>query len=144
MLAARGLFYPSQIGSYLPICAAAAGGVLLTGEGGDESLGGWQFRAAMHPLAWGPRSAAKSVVVASLTRGTAAMKRWYRRRSAAFPWLTLAGRQAADAALDAADEREPVAWRGYLAWAFARRAWELAQHTLTEVGAASGCEIVHP
>jgi hypothetical protein len=118
--------------------------VLLTGEGGDESLGGWQFRAAMHPLAWGPRRAAKSVVVASLNRGSASMKQWYRRRGAAFPWLTVAGRQAADAALDDADEREPIAWRGYLPWAFARRAWHLAQHTLNEVGAASGCEIVHP
>ena len=42
-LDAWGLFYPSQIGSYLPIVEAAAGGVLLTGEGGDESFGGWQF-----------------------------------------------------------------------------------------------------
>ena len=144
LLAARGLFYPSQIGSYLPIVAAAAGGVLLTGEGGDESFGGWQFRAAMHPLAWGPRSAAKAVAVASLNRGTASMKRWYRRRGWPYPWLTVAGRQAVDVALDDAAEREPLAWRAYVAWMFARRAWFLAQQTMSEVGEASRCEIVHP
>ena len=144
MLAARGLFYPSQIGSYLPIVAAAAGGVLLTGEGGDESFGGWRFRAAVHPLAWGPRSAARAVAIAALNRGTASMKRWYRRRGSAWPWLTVAGRQAVDAALDDAAEREPVPWRGYLAWVFARRSWSLAQRTLADVGEASGCEIAHP
>ena len=54
LLSTEGLLYPSQIGSYLPIVAAAAGGIVLTGEGGDESFGGWKFRAALHPVAWGP------------------------------------------------------------------------------------------
>jgi len=65
LLTTHGLLYPSQIGSYVPIVSAAAGGVLLTGEGGDESFGGWQLRAALHPIAWGPRSAARSVAVAA-------------------------------------------------------------------------------
>jgi asparagine synthase (glutamine-hydrolysing) len=144
MLVERGLFYPSQVGSYLPIVAAAAGGVVLTGEGGDESFGGWQFRAAMHPLAWGPRSAAKAVAVASLSRGSASMRRWYRRRGAPYPWLTVAGREAVDRALNDSTELEPLAWRAYLAWMFARRAWFLARDTLAMVGERSACRIVHP
>lgn len=139
-----GLFYPSQIGSYLPIVAAAANGVLLTGEGGDESFGGWQFRAAAHPWGWGPRSAAKSSAVAVLNRGPAAMRNWYRRRSRPYPWLTPAGRAAVEVALGDSDEREPLAWRTYVAWVFARRSWYLAQRTLSAVGQTSGCTVVHP
>ena len=144
LLATRGLFYPSQIGSYIPIVAASAGGVVLTGEGGDESFGGWQFRAALHPVAWGPVTAAKAVAVATLTHGPAAAKRWYRQRGQAQTWLTAAGRAEVEAALDAAAEAEPVSWRKYLAWSFARRAWFLAQHTLDLLGEGSQCEIVHP
>jgi Asparagine synthase len=144
MLREVGLFYPSQIGSYLPIVAAAAGGVVLTGEGGDESFGGWQFRPAAHPFAWGPLGAAKAAAVATLSRGPAPVKRWYRQRSRPHPWLTDAGRGAVDSALDVAAEAEPIAWRRYLAWAFARRSWHLAQHTLELVGQTSGCTVVHP
>ena len=144
MLTERGLFYPSQIGSYLPIVSAAAGGVLLTGEGGDESFGGWQFRAALHPVEWGLRSAAKAAAVAMLSHGPSAMKRRYRRRGQPYPWLTDAGRAAVESALDESSEIEPVAWRRYLAWAFARRSWHLAQHTFDEIGEASDCRIAHP
>jgi Asparagine synthase len=144
MLAEFGLFYPAQIGSYLPIVAAAARGIVLTGEGGDESFGGWQLRPAAHPLAWGPLSAAKAVAVAMLSHGPAPTKRWYRQRSRPFPWLTDAGRSAVDSALDDAAESEPFAWHRYLAWAFARRSWHLAQHTLEIVGQTSGCAIAHP
>ncbi len=144
LLAVWGLFYPSQIGSYLPIVDAAAGGVLLTGEGGDESFGGWQFRAAVHPWGWGPRSAAKSSAVAVLNRGPAAMQNWYRRRSRPYPWLTPAGSAAVEVALGETGEREPLAWRRYLAWMFARRSWCLAQRTLSGVGQTSGCHVVHP
>ena len=143
-LATRGLFYPSQIGSYLPIVAAAAGGVVLTGEGGDESFGGWKFRAALHPVDWGPVGAAKAVAVATLSRGPAPVKRWYRQRGQPHPWLTDAGRNAVQPALDEASETEPVGWRRYLAWVFARRAWHVAQHTLDLVGQGSGCSVVHP
>ena len=144
MLSERGLFHPSQIGSYLPIVSAAAGGVLLTGEGGDESFGGWQFRAALHPAEWGPRSAAKAAAATAFAHGPSAMRRWYRRRGQPYPWLTGAGRAAAESALDESTEIEPVAWRRYLAWSFARRAWHLAQHTFDVVGDASDCRIAHP
>jgi asparagine synthase (glutamine-hydrolysing) len=139
-----GLFYPAQIGSYLPIVAAASGGVLLTGEGGDESFGGWQFRAAAHPIAWGPRSAAKSVAVAALRRGPARTRQWYRQRTRPLPWLTPAGRAAAVAVQDGPDEIEPMAWTRYLGWAFARRSWDFARQTLDRVGELSDCRIVHP
>jgi Asparagine synthase len=144
LLSTRGLFYPSQIGSYIPIVEAAAGGVVLTGEGGDESFGGWQFRAAMHPVEWGPVAAAKAVAVAALTHGPVAAKHWYRQRRQSQMWLTDAGRAAVDAALDDAAEVEPIGWRSYLAWSFARRAWDLAQHTLDLLGDASQCRVVHP
>jgi hypothetical protein len=144
LLTSEGLFYPSQIGSYLPIVAAAAGGVVLTGEGGDESLGGWQLRAAMHPLAWGPVGAARAVAVAALRRGPSPARHWYRRRSQPYPWLTDAGRDAVQVALDAGAETEPLGWRHYLAWVFARRAWHVAQGTLDLVGHGSGCTVVHP
>lgn len=143
-LTTRGLFYPSQIGSYLPIVAAASGGVVLTGEGGDESFGGWKFRAALHPVDWGPVDAAKAVAVATLSRGPSLTKRWYRQRGWPYPWLTDGGRRAVQPALDEATEIEPVGWRHYLAWVFARRAWHVAEHTLDLVGQDSGCSIVHP
>lgn len=144
LLSQWGLFFPSQIGSYLPIVSAAAGGVLLTGEGGDESFGGWRFRAAAHPWSWGPWSAAKAVAVAAASHGPAPVKRWYRRRNPMHSWLTVAGRRAIDEVLDGRDEIEPVSWHRYLAWAFARRAWDKAQHTLAAIGDAEGCQIVHP
>jgi asparagine synthase (glutamine-hydrolysing) len=144
LLATRGLFYPSQIGSYIPIVEAADGGVVLTGEGGDESFGGWQFRAAMHPVEWGPVTAAKAVAVAALTHGPVAAKHWFRQRRQSQTWLTEAGRIAVDAALDDAAEVEPIGWRSYLAWSFARRAWDQARHTLDLLGAASQCRVVHP
>lgn len=144
LLSTEGLLYPSQIGSYLPIVAAAAGGIVLTGEGGDESFGGWKFRAALHPVAWGPVSAAKAVAVGALVRGPAPMQHWYRRRNNTSPWLTDAACNAVQVALDDRAETEPLGWRNYLAWMFARRAWHVAQRTLDLVGQGSGCAIAHP
>jgi Asparagine synthase len=144
LLGSHGLFYPSQIGSYLPIVSAAAGGVMLTGEGGDESFGGWGFRAALHPIEWGPTAAAKATAVAMISRGPVPVQRWYRRRGQPYPWLTEAGRRSVESALDDRAETEPVGWRKYLAWAFARRAWHLAQSTLDMVGEGSSCRVVHP
>jgi hypothetical protein len=58
--------------------------------------------------------------------------------------LTVAGREAVDRALNDSTELEPLAWRAYLAWMFARRAWFLARDTLAMVGERSACRIVHP
>ena len=143
LLRSRGLIYPSQIGSYLPIVNAAAGGALLTGEGGDESFGGWQLRPAVHPVAWGPSAAARAAATATFERGPSFTRRWYRRRSRPYPWLTSAGQDAVDLALSR-DEIEPLEWRDYLGWSFARTAWQVAQRTLDAVGDTAGCRIAHP
>jgi asparagine synthase len=143
LLRSRGLIYPSQIGSYIPIVNAASGGMLLTGEGGDESFGGWQLRPALHPIAWGPTAAARSVAIATIQRGPAFARRWYRRRSQPYPWLTDAGQGALDAALTRT-EREPLGWDHYMRWAFARTAWMVAQRTLDAVGDTADCRIAHP
>jgi hypothetical protein len=82
--------------------------------------------------------------VAALTHGPVAAKRWYRQRGQSQTWLTDAGRTAVEDALDDVAEAEPVGWRSYLAWSFARRAWHLAQHTLDLVGDGSQCRVVHP
>lgn len=143
LLRSRGLLYPSQIGSYLPIVHAAAGGALLTGEGGDESFGGWQLRPALHPVAWGPVAASRSVAIATLERGPSVARHWYRHRSRPYPWLTPAGQDAVDAALSR-DEVEPLGWTNYMRWAFARTAWQVAQRTLEAVGDTADCLIAHP
>lgn len=139
-----GLFYPSQVGSYMPVLEAAAGGVVFSGEGGDESLGGWRFRAVHHPLAWGPREAFREAAVATLAHGPAPIRRWYVGRTGALPWLTPLGRAAVIGEMAKRSEAEPLAWSSYLAWAFARRSWHIARATLERIGERNHCRLVHP
>lgn len=139
-----GLFYPAQIGSYLPVLQAAAGGVVFSGEGGDESLGGWRCRAVHHPWSWGPRQAVRELSVAAVAHGPSPLRRWYVQRTGALPWLTALGRSAVVAAMTQRSEAEPVRWSGYLAWAFARRSWHIARSTLDRVSQRHDCQLVHP
>jgi len=118
-------------------------GIVRRQEFRNESFGGWQLRPALHPVAWGPSAAARAAATATFERGPSFTRRWYRRRSRPYPWLTSAGQDAVDLALSR-DEIEPLGWRDYLGWSFARTAWQVAQRTLDAVGDTAGCRIAHP
>jgi asparagine synthase (glutamine-hydrolysing) len=134
VLRRHGLLWPINTHFHQPLLAAAAGGSLLTGVGGDELFG------ALCPALPG------GLVRGAFQRAPAWTRRpvLARRRPLHLPWLTPAGRRAATlvSAAHAADEPSSAARR--LAWARSQRYLGIGEDSLARLATAEGAEIAHP
>jgi hypothetical protein len=139
VLARHGLLWPFNCHFHQPLLAAASGGTLLTGIGGDEL-----FMAACRPGRGGSRPArARRAAFARAPYGV--RRAVLRRRGRAdFPWLTDAGRRAAAARFAAHDAAEPLGAAARLAWACGQRAMTVGTASLGAIAAAEGAAIAHP
>jgi len=139
VLAQHGLLWPFNAFFHQPLLAAAGGGSLLTGVGGDEL-----FMACCRPTLESPplRRAAR----AAFARTPYGLRRraLSRRRPCELPWLTAAGVRAATAAAAAQRAGEPLAPRARLEWARAQRYLAVGTESLDRLAAAEGAAIAHP
>ena len=99
LLRAHGLVFPFNMHFHVPLVAAAAGGSLLTGVGGDEA-----FEPApriQQVLAGRRRPRPRDALALALAYAPRPARAFVRRRlgSATLPWLTQAGSAALSAAL---------------------------------------------
>ena len=147
-LVRHGLIWPSALHVQSPLLQRAAGGTLVTGEGGDEVIGSRRitpFSLGLHYRR--PVSRALLAGMALSAAPTRLRRRQLRRsleRSALLPWIT-----------------DPVARRwacGELAidpavkWGWARSTWDMSchrapatlVHNYRELGRREGVNVLHP
>lgn len=145
ILESVGVTSPPNTYLHLPMFEQAAGGVLVTGAGGDELLG---YRAShLVRRRWGDRTAsrrraAQSAVFAAAPRS---VRRAWKRRSVVVPaWLTTAARREATRLL--ADDEARPSWRWdeeVVGWAASRTA-SVGRAALDAVAAAAGSRTASP
>jgi len=141
-----GLLWPAPAYVMAPLARVASGGVLLSGEGGDEAFGLWrygrlwsQFRSGRKPTLSDLRA-----LVLSCSPRPVRRWRWMRQRPPYQSWLRpevfrrLAGLLADDLADD------PLRWDQYQRVSRGRRAVELTESTLVELCAAADARFVAP
>jgi asparagine synthase (glutamine-hydrolysing) len=118
VLRRHGQLYPAPTYVLVPLMRAAAGGTLITGEGGDQLFASWRWADAAAAAARGrPRSRGElagrvRAKLPGLVRG-----RLEARKLPAFEdWLTPAARRQVHKAAVAELSSEPTRWLGFIGW----------------------------
>ena len=141
-----GLVWPAPAYALLPMIRLAAGGVFLSGEGGDEAFGLWPYgrlwadiRSRRTPRRSDLRALALGCTPRALRR-----RRWQRNLPPYQTWLQPAAlaRVAERMADDQADD--PLRWDHYQVISRRRRAVDLTQQTLERLCALDGSRFVAP
>jgi asparagine synthase (glutamine-hydrolysing) len=139
VLARHGLLWPCNTHFHQPLLAAARGGTVLTGVGGDE------LSMALCPDRPSGRLTRRALSVALWSSPALLRRPWLeRRRPLHLPWLTEAGMHAATAAAARHVAKEPMRVPARLAWARAQRYLGVGQASLHLVAAGEGAAIEHP
>lgn len=139
LLRAYGVRYPANLHLHEPIAAAASGGSVITGLGGDQVLTCWWQPGAGQSARTRTRArllqlAPKAVRAAGRPRQARAERPWLRPR--------VAGALHRDERMEAISEPRHPAER--LAWRSARRHLLLTMASCTELASAHDVEIHHP
>jgi asparagine synthase (glutamine-hydrolysing) len=143
VLRRHGLVWPPNIAPTLRMMTMARGGVLLTGEGGDESFGLKRITPLSKVLKSRGRApaavygdAARALAPSALRRRSAGRDRYVR------PWLR-PGVEETLAARDAADQAAYALHAGHNTWQFAtRRCARIGYETVRVLGAELDVEYV--
>lgn len=118
----HGLLWPPNLYVHAPVLAAARGGSLIDGDGGDDLFGTWSFVRVRNVLAGrtGPRPS--DLIRLGLMSAPRPVRRWrYRRRHEPLPWLTARGEDLLRRAQANEYAEEPGSWPAWLAWWRGRR-----------------------
>ena len=146
VLRRHGLLFPPSAYMQRLLFAAARGGAVMTGLGGDQLLGEWRWQRAADVLARraAPRPRDLAVLGNWLApRGvSAAVTR--RRAGAGIPWLRPAARQAVADAVRAERAAEPRTWAPRVAWLGRRRALAHSRRTTALLAGDEDAICVHP
>lgn len=139
----HGLLWPATMHARGPLLEQCAGGVVLTGEGGDEVFGARRIRAlrrtARQPFAPGsPRRAALAAV------SPAAVRRRRLRMTMAMPWLRPAAYDELVERIGADDLAEPLGFGGSLRWVARRRSVTEFFRTYSALAAEHDTAVAHP
>ena len=139
----HGLLYPCNAHFHLPLLAAAAGGSLLTGIGGDEMFG-TRGRAAL-VASGAARPVPRDVLRLGLALSPRPIRRnVLRRRSTPLPWLRReAEREVARRWADFA-AGEPLRWSAHVRWCSRSRSLRLGLESLDLLAADERVHLVHP
>ncbi|WP_240323280.1 asparagine synthase-related protein [Amycolatopsis ruanii] len=141
VLRARGPVYPAALGNTMLLASHAPGGSLVTGNAGDEVLGGHRL-GTLRAVA---RRRGRGVTGADWARfavsaAPAFARRRIARRSLPMPWLRPDPRRVVWRA--AADR--PLRWETSVRTALATRAFAVGFRTRADAAAEYGCELVEP
>jgi asparagine synthase (glutamine-hydrolysing) len=146
-LRGNGLIWPAALHLLMPILAAARGGTLITGEGGDEVLGARRVT----PLSLLVRYRRRPDRSLLADTGRALTPSWWQRRADArsiaqhhqSPWLTPSGVvQAANAV--AASRSFPLSYRRETLKLRRRRGPVVLQHNYRVMASQAGVQAMHP
>jgi len=113
-----GLTWPPTVHVLDPMIREAAGGSLVTGEGGDDLFGGRAYGPVVHSLLGHRRPGRREARYLALAIAPPAIRRALlsRRRRPRYPWLTPLARDLLARAWAARDATEPVGWSKYASW----------------------------
>jgi asparagine synthetase B (glutamine-hydrolysing) len=124
VLRRHGVLFPPNAFIHLIMLEAAAGGSLLTGNGGDHVLAGWRRHSIADLIARRRRPVPRDVLRFGYAASPRAVRRrveWNRQLEMMPAWLRPEARRAA-AALAASESAEaPWRWREWLGWLAPRR-----------------------
>ncbi|MCK0117888.1 asparagine synthase-related protein [Isoptericola sp. S6320L] len=139
----HGLLWPATMHARGPLLERCAGGVVLTGEGGDEVFGDRRIRAlrrtARRPFAPGsPRRSALTAV------SPAVLRRRRLRAPMSLPWLRPAAHDELVERIGADDLAEPLSFGGSLRWVARRRSVTEFFRTYSALAAEHHAEVAHP
>ena len=147
VLQRHGVLYPPNAFAHAPLFEAARGGSFLTGVGGDDMLGGWQWEALGEVAARRRRPTPRDLLRLASALGGPPPRRAVmalRRRHWSFPWLRPAADRSVLRALRDEEAREPVRWSRRVAWKARRRYAAMRSQTLALLARDAGTEVHHP
>ena len=146
----HGVLWPFNTHMHLPIIAAARGGAVITGFGGDELGRSSQFARAAQTLTGRRGVHLPDALIVGLALSPAPVQRAvFARRNkaelAAMPWLTADARQQLSAGLAADEATVPLSWaRTLRTWFGSQRYFEVCQASFAALGSAYDVAVTHP
>jgi asparagine synthase (glutamine-hydrolysing) len=146
VLRRHGLLWPFNVHFHAPLLAAASGGSLLTGIGGDELLGEARSSHALAVLAGRRRPQPRDLLRVGWAIAPAPLRRLglRGRLPLAFEWLTPAARRDVIRAWRRDTASEPIRWSRQMRWRAGFRYLELGTRNLALVAADEDVRLVHP
>jgi asparagine synthetase B (glutamine-hydrolysing) len=143
----HGLLWPPTVHVNVPLLEVAAGGTLLTGEGGDEVFGPHRGTPVLHLLRGGRRRRRGALrhLVGSI--GPPAMRRRHWRRHVAAvgrDWLRPHVQSALIEQIASEYVREPLSWRVATGRAACGRGWVLGAATMQRLADERDVRMRHP
>ena len=141
----HGLLYPTNAFLHLPLLTRAAGGVLLTGVGGDQLLGGWRWRNLADARARRRRPGLRDLGRAALAGAPGrARGRHERGRVLRSPWLTPEAERTVRALRARECAGEPSRWDQRTVWQARRRDLWLGLQSLQLLADDAGAKVASP
>jgi Asparagine synthase len=144
----RGLAWPAAAYAREPTFAAASGGVLVSGDGGDELFGRRRSYDVMTTLRRRGRVPARTVPSTLWTlaprSARSARARRMSTRSGEYPWLTEHGRTVVIDAMAREQTTEPLRWDRSTWWYMTRRAATVMKVAFDVISADHQVRLLHP
>ena len=143
-----GLLWPPAHYKDVPLCALAAGGTLVNGEGGDEVLGAHRVTPLARAIAGRlPKNRSEAAETALMLAPRPVRQRAYfakLRAQVAKSWLRPEAQEHFAAAAAADKAAEPLHWGASLRRLPRTRAWNLGFHNQDLCAAADGVTVLRP
>jgi hypothetical protein len=142
----HGVMFPPNAHLHVPLFEPARDGVLLTGIGGDEIVGGVRFTRTAAVLAGKRFPRPRDVLGVGFVLTPLALRRALSRRSlrGVAPWLRPRAHRSVTKALATHFGAEPVAWPDRLRWWLETPYLQAAQQTFATVAADAQAGVLHP
>lgn len=145
-LGRHGLLWPPPSYALLPMMRRAAGGVLVTGEGGDEAFALWPYARAWAAVSGRNRPRPRDVAALAVGASPRVVRRavWRRREPPYQDWLRDPARRRYARALSAELADDPLRWDRYLQTMRRRRSVTLGLATMARLAGGVGAEFAAP
>jgi len=145
LLLRHGILWPLNVYLHAALIAPARGGSLMTGMTGDSLFGEGRWFRTQEVLSGRRRPEPRDI----LRVGLAFAPRWVRqpvlrRRVETVPWLRKSARQAYIEARSRAEASTPWQWDRWVDHLSRRRAWRVANESMSELAVAEGTTHVQP
>ncbi len=142
----HGLLWPFNVHFHAPIVEAAAGGSILTGIGGDESLGESRWHPVLDILTGRARPGLRDLRRLAHFAAPATLRaaRFRRRAPLRYDWLTAEATRELVRLWASQAAGEPRLPRRHALWRSSFRYLRVGAASLARIGAESDVELVHP